>query len=316
MYSHTGLDRGCFTVKTERFCRSWPGSWHGLTAIVLACGGGNAWAATDTEFANALRGHYTRLEQQLQNNAFGRPLVLQSSESAKGLTGDIYAIVAYPFAAVSTGMRSPDHWCEVMILHINTKYCHAEAGPQGTSLRVNIGKKTPQAIAEATRVELRYRETTLTPNYFAITLSAKDGPLGTSNYRIRLEAVELPDKQTFLHLTYAYGVGFAGRLAMQTYLATVGAGKVGFTRVNPDNGGASDYVAGVRGVVERNTMRYYLAIDSFLASQGEPPAAQLEHRLQTWFSAVERYPRQLHEVDRSDYLAMKRAEVLRQQTLY
>ena len=284
--------------------------------MVLACGGGNARATADAEFATALRGHYTRLEQQLQNNAFGRPLVLQSAESTQGLTGDIYAVVAYPFATVSLAMKSPDHWCDVMILHINTKYCHAVAGSQGTSLRVNIGKKTPQAMADATRVEFRYSETRTLQNYFAITLTAKEGPLGTSNYRIRLEAVELPGKQTFLHLTYAYGVGFAGRLAMQTYLATLGAGKVGFTRVKPGNDGASGYVAGVRGVVERNTMRYYLAIDSFLASQHEPPAAQLEQRLQGWFSAVERYPRQLHEVERADYLAMKRAEVLRQQALY
>jgi hypothetical protein len=103
---------------------------------------------------------------------------------------------------------------------------------------------------------------------------------------------------------------------MQTYLATVGADKVGFTLVSPGGNAPPIHVAGVRGVVERNTMRYYLAIDSYLASQREPPATQLEHRLQSWFSAVERYPRQLHEVERSDYLAMKRAEVLRQQTLY
>ena len=44
------------------------------------------------------------------------------------------------------------------------------------------------------------------------------------------------------------------------------------------------------------------------------PAAQLEQRLQSWFRASERYPRQLHEMDREAYLVMKRAEHLRQQT--
>ncbi|WP_296495066.1 hypothetical protein [Rhodoferax sp.] len=256
-----------------------------------------------------------RLQQPLLNNPFGRPLVLQSVEHAKGLSGDIYAVAPYPFAAVSNGMRSPDHWCEVMILHINTKYCHAIEEPQGTILRVNIGKKTPQPIADAPRMEFRYSETALTPSYFAITLNAKDGPLGTSNYRIRLEAVALPDGKSFLHLTYAYGVGLVGRLAMQTYLSTAGADKVGFTMIDTNRGEPPTYVTGVRGVVERNTMRYYLAIDSFLASQREPPAARLEQRLQAWFSAVERYPLQLHEVERADYLAMKRAEVQRQQTV-
>lgn len=264
--------------------------------------------------ATALRAQHTRLQPQFQNNAFGRPLVLLSSESADSLTGDIYAVVPYPFATVSAAMQSPAHWCEVMILHINTKYCRAVAGPQGASLRVYIGTKTPQTLAAATRVAFAYQESITTESYFAINLSAQDGPLGTSNYRIHLEAVALPNQQSFLHFTYAYDVGFAGQLAMQTYLATLGAGKVGFTPVSPGADGQPGYVAGVRGVVERNTMRYYLAIDSYLASQQYPAGQRLEKSLQAWFSATELYPRQLHEVDRSDYLEMKRAEVVRQQT--
>lgn len=300
----------------ERAGRPRSGWLRGLAGLALAWSCASALALPDAGSAAVLRGQHARLQQELQHNAFDRPLVLRSSESADGLSGDIYAVVAHPFATVSKAMKSPAHWCEVMILHINTKYCHAMAEPQGTTLRVNIGKKTPQAIADATRVDLRYRETISTRTYFAITLTAKDGPLGTSNYRIRLEALELPGQQSFLHLTYAYDVGFAGRLAMQTYLATVGADKVGFTLVGNSADGQPTHVAGVRGVVERNTMRYYLAIDSFLASQSEPPAAQLENRLHTWFAAVERYPRQLHEVDQADYLVMKRAEVVRQQKLY
>ncbi|MFZ2392921.1 hypothetical protein [Rhodoferax sp.] len=287
-----------------------------MATLALVCGCASAWASNDAAPASALLGDYTRLAPALKNNAFGQPLVLQSSENSTGLAGDIYAVVPYRLAAVSAAMRAPEHWCEVMILHINTKYCHAVAGPQGTRLLVNIGKKTPQAMADATRLVFRYNETRIAKNYFAITLTAKEGPLGTSNYRIRLEVVELPVKQSFVHLTYAYSVGFAGRLAMQTYLTTLGADKVGFSRLAPGADGETGYVSGVRGMIERNTMRYYLAIDSYLASQREPPATQLEHRLQSWFSAVERYPRQLHEVERADYLAMKRAEVLRQQTLY
>ena len=299
-----------------RAAHAWPvNRLRRVAALVLACACCGAWAASDVTPASALLGDYTRMAPALQNNAFGQPMVLQSAESASGLAGDIYAVVPYPFAAVKTEMKSADHWCDVMILHINTKYCHAVAGPQGTRLLVNIGKKTPQPMADASRLVFRYNETRTLKNYFAITLTAKDGPLGTSNYRIRLEVVELPDQQSFVHLTYAYSVGFAGRLAMQTYLATVGAGKVGFSTLAPGADGETNYVAGVRGVVERNTMRYYLAIDSFLASQREAPAAQLEHRLQAWYSAVERYPRQLHDVDRADYLVMKHAEVLRQQSV-
>ena len=90
---------------------------------------------------------------------------------------------------------------------------------------------------------------------------------------------------------------------MQAYLATAGASKQGFT------------TNGVRGAVERNAMRYYLAIDAFLDSLSAPPGQQVERRLRNWFAATERYPRQLREMDAGTYLAMKRQEVQRQQVL-
>jgi len=97
-------------------------------------------------------------------------------------------------------------------------------------------------------------------------------------------------------------------VAMNTYLSTVGAQKVGFSVTGKDADGKPEYVGGVRGLVERNTMRYYLAIDDFVAA---PAQSQLEQRLSTWFDATDRYPRQLHEMEKADYLAMKRVEAKR-----
>ena len=75
-----------------------------------------------------------------------------------------------------------------------------------------------------------------------------------------------------------------------------------------------DYIGGLRGLVERNTMRYYLAIDACLDAIAVPPADQLEKRLRDWFDATEKYPRQLHETGRDAYLAMKRREYQRRQS--
>jgi hypothetical protein len=72
-------------------------------------------------------------------------------------------------------------------------------------------------------------------------------------------------------------------------------------------------VGSTRGLVERNTMRYYLAIDAYLAALSLPPAERAEKRLQTWFAATERFPRQLHEMDRASYLEMKHKEIQRMQ---
>jgi hypothetical protein len=71
----------------------------------------------------------------------------------------------------------------------------------------------------------------------------------------------------------------------------------------------------MRGTVERNTMRYYLAIESYMAALGQAPDKQPMSRLQYWFDATEGYSRQLHEVDRNAYLSMKKDGYQRQKTL-
>jgi hypothetical protein len=60
-------------------------------------------------------------------------------------------------------------------------------------------------------------------------------------------------------------------------------------------------------------MRYFLAIDAYLAALSAPAPARLETRLQNWYDATENYARQLHDVDRNAYLEMKRREYRRQQ---
>ena len=283
--------------------------------LLLGALGVPALAMAKPDSQALLRTSYVALHDQLQKNQFGQPLVLASAETSRQLTGDVYAVMDYAFDSVTAGLNNPGHWCEVMLLHLNTKYCRAVVGPSATRLQVNVGRKTPEPLSSATRVEFDYSVLAVQADYFSMRLSAQEGPLGTSDYRIQFEALALPRGQTFLHLTYAYQMNFSARLAMQTYLATLASDKVGFTIIGQQANGAPDYIGGVRGLVERNTMRYYLAIHSFLAvSTASTPPLQFEQRLQHWFTAAERYPSQLHEMNRQEYLQMKRSEYQRQQT--
>ena len=267
----------------------------------------------DTRSATLLHAKYASLGERLHHNPFQRALVLDSSESSSDLKGDIYALVDHPFPRVSAALNGPGHWCDVLILHINTKYCRAETDESSTVLAVYIGKKTPQPLKEAYPLEFVYRVAAATPKFLEIELNADQGPLSTRNYRIRLQAVPVGNGQTFLHLTYSYDYGLPGRLAMKTYLATIGRGKVGFTMTGQPSKGSPEYIGGVRGVVERNTMRYYLAIEAYLGALATAQPLQPQKRLQNWFNATEQYPRQLREVSRTAYLDMKRREYLRQQ---
>jgi hypothetical protein len=65
-------------------------------------------------------------------------------------------------------------------------------------------------------------------------------------------------------------------------------------------------------MVERNTMRHFLAIEAHLDTLGFPEGQRVERRLEQWIGAVEHYRRQLHEVEREEYLVMKRREIRRQ----
>lgn len=264
-----------------------------------------------------LRARHSALKDQLDNNPFSLPLHLNSVEAPGGVQGDIHAQVNHPFATVRAALSSPEHWCDILILHLNTKYCRAApldaANPgAGDVLNVSIGKKHDQSLDQAYRVVFDWRVTAQGADYLKITLTADKGPLSTSNYSIVLEAIPLEGNRTFIHLRYAYDYGLAGRLAMQAYLGTIGRDKVGFTIAGREPNGSPGHIGGLRGVVERNTMRYYLAIEAYLGALSAPPRARLEKSIQDWFAASERYPRQLHEIERNEYLEMKRREYRRQ----
>ena len=261
--------------------------------------------------AAALRSKFDASQTQLQRNAFGRPLLLASTEASDRLSGDIYAVVEHPFPEVGRAMALPAVWCEVLMLHLNTKHCAIKTGDKGTTLAVAIGRKFDQPLADAQRIDFVYGVESAQSDYLDVRLSADVGPLSTRDYRIALEAVPVAGGKTFLHLGYAYAYGTAARLAMKAYLATVGSDKVGFTPSGTDAQGQPDFIGGVRGVVERNTMRYYLAIDAYLDAPG--PQAR-DKRAGQWFDGTERYARQLHELGREDYLAMKRNEFQRLDT--
>jgi len=262
--------------------------------------------------AAALRARHAALRDQLSNNQFRRPLYVESHESPGELKGEIYALIAQPYATLAPALQGVDHWCEILILHLNVKDCQGRSTGTADTLRLVIGKKYDQPREEAYQVDFTYRRGAADADYLQILLSAESGPLGTKNYRILLEAVALDPRRTFVHLSYSYVYGMTAQVAMQAYLATIGRNKVGFSVVERRTDGQPAYIDGVRGVVERNTMRYYLAIEAYLGALTLPPAERLEKRLSDWHAAIERYPQQLHELERAEYLAMKRREVKRQ----
>ena len=277
-------------------CIAWLAPAHAEDAASAAAPGANGPAA--------LRAHFDALKDRLAHNAFNRPMVLDSTQSSDYLQGEIYARVDAPYAGVEKALQGTDNWCSILILHLNVKMCHAQ--PAG--LDMALGRKYDQPVEQAYKLHFDYKLDAAGPDYLKAGLTSGEGPLGTRDYKIAVEAMPLDAAHTILHMSYAYGFGFTARTAMNVYLSTAGADKVGFSTSGKDTDGKPEFIGGVRGLTERNTMRYYLAIDAYVAN---PAPAQFEKRLSDWFDDTERYPRQLHEAEKADYLAMKRVEVKR-----
>jgi len=288
----------------------------GRVAVLLAwaCAPSAARAEPETDPASALRARYAALSEQLEHSPFPQHVHLESMEGPGASQGDVYAVVDYPIAAVSDAFSSAANWCDALILHLNVKYCRPVSRDGRTVLSTAIGRNFDQPLSNAHRVEFTFGIAASRPDYVDVELKARKGPLGTANYRISLEAVGLEGDRAFVHLRYSYTYGFVGRLAMKMYLATSGSDKVGFTVIGDPDDPKPEFIRGVRGAIERNTMRYYLAIDAYLGALATPAPARFEQSLERWFNATELYPHQLREIDRETYFAMKRSEYARQQT--
>jgi hypothetical protein len=261
--------------------------------------------------STTLRARFAELSEQLENSVIQRGLYLESADDSSAPRGDVYAVIDYPFATVAAAFATPSNWCESLILHLNVQYCRAGTRKGHLQLSAALGKKTNQPLDDTHRIDLNYEVPATGVDYTRTELSSLDGPLGTGNYLIVLELVALSEQRSFMHLRYSYTQSWLTRWATKVYFSTRGRNKVGFTWIEDDD--PPHLVRGVRGALERNTMRYYLAIDAYLHGLGSPAAQRFELSLDRWFVGTERFARQLHEVTRDDYLTLKRSQYLRQQ---
>ena len=271
-------------------------------------------ACASTVGAAGLRDSFDALRAQRAVALVDQAVYLASTESADALQGQVFALVERPFAQVRQALAPPGAWCDVLILHLNVKYCRASGAPGQEVLEVGLGRKFDQPLADVHWLRLAYRLVSASDQQLKLELVSAKGPLGTHDYRIEFEAVPYAAGQTLLQLRYGYGYALAARWAMQVYLASLGRDKPGFTLDASGPQGRPQAVGGLRGVLERNTVRYYLAIEAYLGAKSLPAAQQTQKSLQDWFDATERYAEQLHELPRDEYLVMKQRELQRQAT--
>ena len=258
--------------------------------------------------ADHLRETYKEIKGEILRNNYGLPIHLQSKTENNAMRGDVSGIIHHSFETVSKNLSSLTNWCEIMPMHLNIKACTYHYVNDQCKLIFYSGRKFYEKADDVYHLDYQFQVSSLDKDYFNASLTSKEGPLDTTDYLIIVEAIPLTDNATFLHFTYEYKYGFWARLAMSTYFATLGHNKTGFTIIGNDDQEHPIYVKGIRGVVERNAMRYYFAIQSFLDTKNTPVEKRFSEKISHWFDLTEKHHKQLYEINKQDYLKYKNRE--------
>lgn len=290
--------------------------------LLSLCNSAQALTTAQVDQARAtLLARYQSASSEISNNAFGIPLVLNSSVKGNRLDGQIIGVLDDDYSDAIRQFDTPEDWCDILMLHVNTKACTFENADSSTAkLHLYSGRKFYQTPEQATKLSLDYSTIAQRDDYFSVKLFSDDGPLGTSDYLIALEVMPLPDEatpqtpahNTLIRMTFSYQMSWFSRQTVRLYLATLARHKVGFTVLGMQNN-KPVYIKGLQGIIERNTIRYYLAIKTKLdaADANQDPL----HLYRKWFDATQRYKRQLYEVDKHEYLQNKARELENQRQL-
>ena len=250
---------------------------------------------------------YQELRDLAQHGPFGVPLSVRSEDSSDQVSAEVSGIIEHPFEAVKAALSSPASWCEFAPLHLNVKACTFQMQSHETLLTLYLGRKYYQTPEKASSQTYQFAVQTGEPSSMSVSLSASQGLFGTTAHRFQLEAAGV-EGRTVVALRSSYVPSVLTRVMTAIYLATVGRNRVGFTREDAGPAGSPRYVKGFRGLVERSAMRYYLAFETFLEFESVPSTRRFEACINAVYDMMERYPTQLHDMEKAEYLDAKRRE--------
>ena len=258
----------------------------------------------------SLQARYMVLKDVLKESKFDTPIYINSKVSRDILTGEVYWVVKNPkvtFDMLSEAFTKLENWCEFIPLHLNVKTCIYSYSQSSTYLTFYVGRKQYALPDDVFAVRYRFQVINKNKNYFKVLLTANKGPARTRNYRLQLDAMKI-NGHVYYRMISSYRPSGISRLGTNIYLKTSGSKKVGFSVIGADREGKPIYVRGIKGVIERNVIRYYLAGKTYILTQRLPVDKRFEARIKNWYDETERYHRQLFEMNKTKYLKAKRKE--------
>ncbi len=282
-----------------------------VAALLAALLGVDTAAQADPAAREDLAAAYRERQATLDRGPFAVPMQVEASVSEDRVAGNVYAVLDHPFSHLARELAKPSVWCEILTLHFNVKSCLVQVSaddPAVTDLLIATARK--YYVPPSSRNTLSYRLDLSRSDAEVVkgSLGAERGPLGVRDMQIEVGAIGLPDGRSFVRLHYGYTEGWATRIATRAYLATFGRRKIGFSVTGRTATGDPIYVRGAAGALERNALRYHLAIEAWFDTLAKHEGDRFEARVARWYDLTDRHSEQLYEMSRETYRDMKRRE--------
>ena len=288
-----------------------------ITAVILGLMVLMAPAAFSSDNDNSLASLQARAVEFRQQQVSGEnplPFVLSSSFSSTLSKARVRTFIrGVGLDTFSQKLLQPAEWCEFIPLHLNIKACGHVVRNQKNIVQFYAGVKGYVTPDDAHLLQLSF-EARKEGGVFYADLFAADGPLDSTNIRFGIHAIDAEgDGGTGVYVEFELSSepGLSNSLA-RVYLATIARRKIGFSINGKTWSGKPKYVGGQRGAIERNLVRYLLAIETYFetASKADEMAADAlyELRIQRWYDETDQYREQLFELSREEYISNKLRE--------
>ena len=231
-------------------------------------------------------------------------------------TGHAFSILDHSYSDITSLLNSMENWCIAVIVNVNIKTCTYEHGTNDSKyLSLYVEDEHYVTPENAYHIRYRYENFRQAKDYLLVKMDAKDGPYDTGDYLFIVEIIPLGENRSFIHLAYSAHFGLISRILLNTYLATIGRNKFGFTVIDQNKDGQAKYITGIKAIMERNTARYLLAFQTYLETLSISPENRFMASLKRWHSYTKLFKPQLYELNEADYLSNKQKEFGNQQAL-
>jgi hypothetical protein len=257
-------------------------------------------AAADTPVAR-----YRELVEVATAGPLRAPVQVQSSEDGNAIGAQVWGVLDVSFAKVSEVVTAPARFCDFVSLVIFVKACTHAGDLAPTTLTLYMGRKDYEDPDPDNALTFAYSVEAPNDAQRAVRLFVPEGLLGVKDNRLEFELWSV-EQRTLVNVRTSYVASTQSKLATGTYLMTFGRNKIGFSTTTGADG-KSQPVRGVRGIIERNTMRYFLALQAYLETLDTAVEQREVARIERWFDATAQYEL-LYEVPREEYIANKTRE--------